>query len=253
MRSDGLVSFTPSSLAATRCFRSSRSTPRVNAGRRWIPWPEGRAGAARGTWLSTPAGRLAYLLNELDATPDVLATIYQQLSALQTVPFLPPGFSGEPWRRQASHPTSANSIIERAPPGASAGRLRQWMGLPAAPSYRPRRRNRAVSRSRAVRLPPDRAGQLSHAVGVPDRFRRAARTDVAPRTCCRLQSQLSRRSPRSGPHLRSPVCPVSPHLVAAPACAVLPTLTFAQEWPGSWADPHHRALCCRRHQRLSWP
>lgn len=46
-----------------------------------------------------PNGRIVYLLNELDATVDVLALDGQRgtLSPQQSVSMLPPGFSGEPW------------------------------------------------------------------------------------------------------------------------------------------------------------
>lgn len=46
-----------------------------------------------------PDGRFVYLLNELDASVDVLALDERRgtLSPLQSVSLLPPGFSGEPW------------------------------------------------------------------------------------------------------------------------------------------------------------
>ncbi|HNJ82770.1 MAG TPA: lactonase family protein [Piscinibacter sp.] len=59
----------------------------------------GRRGTGARHLAFHPNGRIAWLLNELDATLDVLAvdTAGGQLSALQTVSFLPPGFAGEPW------------------------------------------------------------------------------------------------------------------------------------------------------------
>lgn len=46
-----------------------------------------------------PNGRVVYLLNELDASVDVLAFDSESgtLSPLQTLDTLPPGFAGEPW------------------------------------------------------------------------------------------------------------------------------------------------------------
>lgn len=60
-------------------------------------WPQ-RPGAGPRHLRFHPSGRLVYLLNELDATLDVLAFDPQEgtLSHLQTVPTVPPGFAGTP-------------------------------------------------------------------------------------------------------------------------------------------------------------
>lgn len=60
-------------------------------------WPQ-RAGAGPRHLRFHPSGRFVYLLNELDATLDVLAFDADAgtLSHLQTVPTLPPGFDGAP-------------------------------------------------------------------------------------------------------------------------------------------------------------
>ncbi len=58
-----------------------------------------RAGAGPRHFRFHPHGRFVYLLNELDATLDVLAFDAEAgtLAPRQTVPTLPPGFAGEPW------------------------------------------------------------------------------------------------------------------------------------------------------------
>lgn len=58
-----------------------------------------RSGAGPRHFRFHPNGRCVYLLNELDATLDVLAFDAERgtLAPLQTVPTLPPGFAGEPW------------------------------------------------------------------------------------------------------------------------------------------------------------
>lgn len=59
----------------------------------------GRAGSGPRHLVFHPDGRHAYLLNELDASVDVLAVNAASgaLSSLQTLSVLPPGFAGKPW------------------------------------------------------------------------------------------------------------------------------------------------------------
>lgn len=61
-------------------------------------WPA-RAGAGPRHFRFDAAGRFVYLLNELDATVDVLTwnATDGTLACVQTVGILPPGFTGQPW------------------------------------------------------------------------------------------------------------------------------------------------------------
>jgi 6-phosphogluconolactonase len=60
---------------------------------------QARAGSGPRHLAFHPNGRFVYLLGELDAGIDVLAFDAHsgQLTALQTLPTLPPGFAGKPW------------------------------------------------------------------------------------------------------------------------------------------------------------
>ncbi|AKJ31085.1 6-phosphogluconolactonase [Caldimonas brevitalea] len=64
-----------------------------------VPHFEGRAHAGPRHLVFHPNGRFVYLLNELDATVEVLAYDDAQgtLASLQTLPTLPEGFEGRPW------------------------------------------------------------------------------------------------------------------------------------------------------------
>lgn len=64
-----------------------------------FPSWQARKGSGPRHMRFAPSGRFVYLLNELDATLDVLAwdADHARLAHLQTVPTLPPGFGGRPW------------------------------------------------------------------------------------------------------------------------------------------------------------
>ncbi len=129
---------------------------------------DGRAGAGARHLAFHPGGRLAYLLNELDATLDVLAIDASgQLAALQTVSFLPPGFSGEPWGAELRLTPDARFLYASERRSSTlAGFAVDASGRLAPIGHWP---TQAQPRGFAV-TPSGRhlivAGQLSHAVGV---------------------------------------------------------------------------------------
>ncbi len=129
----------------------------------------GRHGAGARHLAFHPAGSIAYLLNELDATFDVLAIDPRSgtLSTLQTISFLPPGFAGEPWGAELRLTPDARFLYASERRSStlagfavdSAGRLApigHW-------STQAQPRGFAVSPSGRHLIV---AGQLSHAIGV---------------------------------------------------------------------------------------
>lgn len=117
-----------------------------------------------------PDRRVVYLLNELDASIDVLALDEQHgtLSPLQSVSMLPPGFSGEPWGAELRLTPDArflyaserrSSTLAGFEVDRDAGTLRPIGHWPTQPQPR----GFAVTPSGRWLLA---AGQLSHTVGV---------------------------------------------------------------------------------------
>lgn len=137
-----------------------------NLSRNAVPaWPQ-RPGAGPRHLRFHPSGHFVYLLNELDATLDVLAFDAEAgtLSHLQTVPTLPPGFAGTPsaadlqftpdgrwlYTSERTSSTLATFAVD-----ASTGRVE------------PRGHTATESCPRGVAITPDgqhllAAGQLSH-------------------------------------------------------------------------------------------
>ncbi len=128
----------------------------------------GRAGAGARHLAFHPGGRIAFLLNELDATLDVLSIDDQgRLAALQTVSFLPPGFVGEPWGAELRLTPDARFLYASERRSSTlAGFAVDASGRLAPVGHWP---TQAQPRGFAV-TPSGRhlivAGQLSHAVGV---------------------------------------------------------------------------------------
>lgn len=129
----------------------------------------GRRGAGARHLAFHPNGRVAWLLNELDATLDVLAIepASGALSALQTVSFLPPGFSGEPWGAELRLTPDARFLYacERRS-STLAGFAVDAAGRLTAIGHWP-----TQAQPRGFTVSPSGhhlivAGQLSHAVGV---------------------------------------------------------------------------------------
>lgn len=129
----------------------------------------GRRGAGARHLVFHPDGRIAYLLNELDATLDVLAidAVSGTLSALQTVSFLPPGFSGEPWGAELRLTPDARFLYTSERRSSTlAGFAVDAQGRLAPIGHWP-----TQSQPRGFAVSPTGrhlivAGQLSHAVGV---------------------------------------------------------------------------------------
>lgn len=128
-----------------------------------------RAGAGPRHLAFHPDGRIAYLLNELDASVDVLALDVQRgtLSPRQTVSILPPGFSGEPWAAELRLTPDARFLYASERRSSTlAGFAVGAQGRLAPIGHWP---TQAQPRGFAV-TPSGRwlvaAGQLSHAVGV---------------------------------------------------------------------------------------
>lgn len=128
-----------------------------------------RAGAGPRHLAFHPDGRFAYLLNELDASIDVLALDGQRgtLSAQQTVSMLPSGFSGEPWAAELRLTPDARFLYASERRSSTlAGFAVDAQGRLAPIGHWP---TQAQPRGFAI-TPSGRwlvaAGQLSHSVGV---------------------------------------------------------------------------------------
>ncbi len=132
------------------------------------PAYHGRSGAGARHLAFHPAGRVAWLLNELDATLDVLALGADgQLSEVQTVSFLPPGFAGEPWGAELRLTPDARFLYASERRSSTlAGFAVDAHGRLAPIGHWP---TQAQPRGFAI-TPSGRwlvaAGQLSHAVGL---------------------------------------------------------------------------------------
>ncbi len=129
----------------------------------------GRRGAGARHLAFHPAGHVLYLLNELDATLDVLAidAASGTLRALQTVSFLPRGFTGEPWGAELRLTPDARFLYASERRSSTlAGFAVDAAGRLTAIGHWP---TQAQPRGFAI-SPSGRhlivAGQLSHAVGV---------------------------------------------------------------------------------------
>jgi 6-phosphogluconolactonase len=129
-----------------------------------------RAGAGPRHLAFHPDGRFVYLLNELDASVDVLAIDPSTgaLTCVQSVSTLPPGFSGEPWAAELRLTPDArflytserrSSTLAGFAVDAATGRLTPIGHWPAQAQPR----GFAISPSGRWLIA---AGQLSHAVGV---------------------------------------------------------------------------------------
>lgn len=117
-----------------------------------------------------PGGRVVYLLNELDASIDVLVLDAQRgtLSPLQSISMLPPGFAGEPWGAELRLTADARFLFasERRSSTLAGFSIDPGDGRLVAIGHWP---TQAQPRGFAI-TPSGRwliaAGQLSHAVGV---------------------------------------------------------------------------------------
>lgn len=117
-----------------------------------------------------PNGHVVYLLNELDASIDVLAIDAQRgtLSPQQSISMLPPGFSGEPWGAELRLTPDARFLYasERRSSTLAGFAIHATTGALRPIGHWP---TQAQPRGFAV-SPSGRwlaaAGQLSHAVGV---------------------------------------------------------------------------------------
>lgn len=117
-----------------------------------------------------PDGRFVYLLNELDASIDVLVLDAQRgtLSPLQSVSLLPPGFAGEPWGAELRLTPDARFLYasERRSSTLAGFGIEAESGTLTPIGHWP---TQTQPRSFAI-TPSGRwlvaAGQLSHAVGV---------------------------------------------------------------------------------------
>lgn len=129
-----------------------------------------RAGAGPRHLAFPPDGRFVYLLNELDASVDVLAIDPSTgaLTCVQSVSTLPPGFAGEPWAAELRLTPDArflyaserrSSTLAGFAVDATTGRLSPIGHWPTQAQPR----GFAISPSGRWLIA---AGQLSHAVGV---------------------------------------------------------------------------------------
>ncbi|MFT3956695.1 MAG: beta-propeller fold lactonase family protein [Piscinibacter sp.] len=130
---------------------------------------EARAGAGPRHLAFHPNGQLVYLLNELDASVDVLALDAQRgtLAPRQSVSLLPPGFTGEPWGAELRLTADARFLYASERRSSTlAGFAVDAQGALAPIGHWP---TQAQPRGFAV-TPSGRwlvaAGQSSHAVGV---------------------------------------------------------------------------------------
>jgi 6-phosphogluconolactonase len=129
-----------------------------------------RAGAGPRHLELHPDGRHAYLLNELDASVDVLALDAERgtFTVLQTLLTLPPGFTGEPWAADLHLTPDARFLYtsERRSSTLAGFSVDAASGLLAPLGHTPAQaqpRGFAIDASGRWLLV---AGQLSHHVGV---------------------------------------------------------------------------------------
>lgn len=129
-----------------------------------------RRGAGPRHLACRPDGRFVYLLNELDASVDVLAVdpATGALRCVQSVSTLPPGFAGEPWAAELRLTPDARLLYtsERRASTLAGFAVDAATGRLSALGHWP---TQAQPRGFAI-APSGRwltaAGQLSHAVGV---------------------------------------------------------------------------------------
>ncbi len=117
-----------------------------------------------------PDGRFAYLLNELDASVDVLAIDPSSgtLRSVQSLPTLPPGFAGEPWAAELRLTPDARFLYtsERRSSTLAGFAVDAATGFLSPIGHWPTQtqpRGFAISPSGRHLIA---AGQLSHAAGV---------------------------------------------------------------------------------------
>jgi 6-phosphogluconolactonase len=117
-----------------------------------------------------PDGRFVYLLNELDASIDVLAIDEQRgtLSPLQSVSLLTPGFVGEPWGAELRLTPDARFLYASE---RRSSTLASFSIDPGSGMLQPIGQWPTQTQPRGFAITPSgrwlvAAGQLSHAVGV---------------------------------------------------------------------------------------
>jgi 6-phosphogluconolactonase len=117
-----------------------------------------------------PDGSLVYLINELDASIDVLEidAVTGQLRTLQTVATAPPGFAGQPWAAEIRLTPDGRFLYtsERRSSTLAAFRVDLDTGLLTLIGHTP-----TETQPRSIAITPDgrfviAAGQLSHRLSV---------------------------------------------------------------------------------------
>lgn len=129
----------------------------------------GRAGAGPRHLAFHPSGAFVYLLNELDASLDVLALdAAGRLAPRQSASLLPPGFAGEPWAAELRLSPDARLLYasERRSSAIAAFRVEDgggWLRLLGHTSVQAQPRGFAITPDGRFLVV---AGQASHRAGV---------------------------------------------------------------------------------------